>query len=113
MTVNTARQAVGLLRGTRSTGLAVVSAPEVTVSAPAAEIPVGVDGEALMVPTPVRCAIRPAALRVRVPASRPGVPPPRGRLSWEAIWQLARPRRVRLAADVAGGALAARRTPLA
>ena len=39
-----------------------------------AEIPVGVDGEALMVPAPVRCSVRPRALRVRLPRERPGVP---------------------------------------
>lgn len=38
------------------------------------EIPVGVDGEALMVPVPVRCSVRPRALRVRLPIDRPGVP---------------------------------------
>lgn len=38
------------------------------------EIPVGVDGEALMVPAPVRCSVRPRALRVRIPRDRPGVP---------------------------------------
>jgi len=39
-----------------------------------AEIPVGVDGEALLVPAPVRCSVRPRALRVRLPRERPGVP---------------------------------------
>ena len=39
-----------------------------------AEIPVGVDGEALVVPAPVRCSVRPRALRVRLPRQRPGVP---------------------------------------
>ena len=39
-----------------------------------AEIPVGVDGEALLVPSPVRCSVRPRALRVRLPRDRPGVP---------------------------------------
>jgi diacylglycerol kinase family enzyme len=38
------------------------------------EIPVGVDGEALTVPAPVRCSVRPKALRVRIPRNRPGVP---------------------------------------
>jgi diacylglycerol kinase family enzyme len=38
------------------------------------EIPVGVDGEALRVPAPVRCSVRPKALRVRIPRNRPGVP---------------------------------------
>lgn len=43
-------------------------------SAARTEIPVGVDGEALMVPAPVRCSVRPRALRVRLPRERPGVP---------------------------------------
>lgn len=38
------------------------------------DIPVGVDGEALMVPAPIRCSVRPRALRVRIPRNRPGVP---------------------------------------
>jgi len=33
---------------------------------------VGLDGEAILVRTPVGCTIRPAALRVRVPRHRPG-----------------------------------------
>jgi hypothetical protein len=38
-----------------------------------AAIPVGVDGEALVLETPVRWTVRSAALRVRVPSDRPGV----------------------------------------
>ena len=38
-----------------------------------AAIPVGVDGEALVLETPVRWTVRSAALRVRVPRDRPGV----------------------------------------
>ena len=41
------------------------------------QIPVGIDGEAVVLPAPVRCTIAPLALRVRVPAGRPGVPAPR------------------------------------
>jgi hypothetical protein len=40
-------------------------------------------------PTPVRCTIRPKALRVRVPKNRPGVPPPKAALDWPALRQLA------------------------
>ncbi|WP_206024945.1 diacylglycerol kinase family protein [Rhodococcus sp. 14C212] len=67
-----AGQAVGLLRRTHSRGLVQRVATEVVVDAEAPEIPVGVDGEALMLPTPVRCTIEPQALRVRVPRHRPG-----------------------------------------
>jgi hypothetical protein len=65
--------------------------PEVIVDADAAEIPVGVDGEAVVLPTPVRCSIRPAALTVRVPRNRPGVPVPRARMNWAQLCQLAAP----------------------
>jgi hypothetical protein len=53
------------------------------------EIPVGIDGETVMVPTPVRCAIRPRTLRVRVPRDRPGVRPPKPRIDWAALRALA------------------------
>ena len=46
------------------------------VDAGVSQIPVGVDGEALVLDTPVRCTVQPAALRVRVPRDRPGVPDP-------------------------------------
>ena len=57
------------------------------------EIPVGIDGETIMMPTPVRCAIRPGALRVVVPRQRPGVPPPRPPLEWPRLRGLASFRR--------------------
>jgi diacylglycerol kinase family enzyme len=60
---------------------------EVTADAPA--IPVGIDGEAVSMPTPVRCAIRPGALRVWVPKDRPGVIPPKPALNWAALRRLA------------------------
>jgi len=74
VTVDSAAQAVELLRGRKARGLRQFLAHEVVVDADADGIPVGVDGEALMLPTPVRCTIRPGALRVRVPRERPGVP---------------------------------------
>ena len=82
VTVDSARQAVGLLRHTHDNGLTILETPEVVVTADAAEIPVGIDGEAVTLPTPVHCRIRHQALRVRVPRQRPGVPPPRPPLSW-------------------------------
>ncbi|MGW7368813.1 diacylglycerol/lipid kinase family protein [Streptomyces sp. NPDC054841] len=89
ITVDSAAQAAGLLRGDRSPGLTVLTAREVVVDAEAPEVYVGVDGEALVLPTPVRCTIRPGALRVRVPRHRPGVPRARPRLDWRRLGMLA------------------------
>jgi len=89
VTVDSARQAVGLLRGGHGPGLTVLTAAEVTVDADTPEIPVGIDGETVMLPSPVRCAIRPRALRVIVPRQRPGVPAPKAALEWPRLRQLA------------------------
>jgi diacylglycerol kinase family enzyme len=83
--VDTSLRAAALWRGTPAPGVTVTTAPEVVVTADATEIPVGVDGESLMMRTPVRCAIRPGVLRVRVPRSRPG----RARKVW-LDWQVVR-----------------------
>ena len=87
--VDSARQAVGLLRRTRDHGLTAQQVPEVVVTSDAPRIPVGVDGEAVMLETPVTCTVRPQALRVRVPRHRPGVPSRRPPWSWIALWRLA------------------------
>ena len=87
--VDSTRQAVGLLNGTRRQGLRTGNAPEVVVTADVEEIPVGIDGETVRLRTPVRCTTRPGALRVRLPRDRPGVRPPRGRLQWAPLWELA------------------------
>ncbi|WP_351236562.1 diacylglycerol kinase family protein [Streptomyces sp. NPDC002133] len=89
ITVGSAAQAATLLRGDRSSGLTALTAREVVVDADAPEIPVGLDGEALTLPTPVRCTIKPGALRVRVPRHRPGVPRARPRLDWRKLTVLA------------------------
>lgn len=89
VTVNSAIQATGLLAGTHSRGLTRLTGPEVVVDADVAQIPVGVDGEALLLDTPVSCSIRPAALRVRVPRDRPGVPDPKPIMDWKRLWQIA------------------------
>ena len=93
VTVSSAGEAVRLLRGSRSGGLTMLTAKEVTVSADTAQIPVGVDGEAVSLPTPVVCSVRPGALRVRVPRNRPGADPPEppvnfSRLRRLALWPL-------------------------
>lgn len=93
VSVASARQAAGLIRGAHSAGLSMHLAPQVTVDSAAERIPVGVDGEAMMLATPVRCSIRPRALRVRVPRSRPGVPAPRARMNWAKLRRLAAPAR--------------------
>jgi diacylglycerol kinase family enzyme len=87
--VDSARQAVGLLNGTRRQGLRTASAREVVVTADAPEIPVGIDGETVRLSTPVRCSVSPGRLRVRLPRDRPGVRPPRARFEWAALWRLA------------------------
>jgi diacylglycerol kinase family enzyme len=89
VTVSGATDAARLLRGRRSKVLTVVTASEVTVEADADSIPVGIDGEAISMPTPVRCTIRPGALRVRVPRHRPGAEARRPELDWSRLRQLA------------------------
>jgi diacylglycerol kinase family enzyme len=87
--VDSAGQAVELLRRGHGQGLTVLTADEVIISADAPEIPVGIDGETVMMATPVRCAIRPRTLRVIVPRQRPGVPTPRPPVDWGQLRQLA------------------------
>ncbi|GAA2747536.1 hypothetical protein GCM10009868_37420 [Terrabacter aerolatus] len=89
VTAASARQAVGMLRGATRHGLVARTAREVLVSSEAPEIPVGIDGEPVVVPTPVRCTVRPKALRVRVPRDRPGVPPRRPVWGWAQLVHLA------------------------
>jgi diacylglycerol kinase family enzyme len=91
VSVHSARQAVSLLRGTRAEGLRIFTGGQVVVSAGAAQLPVAIDGEAVCMPSPVRCSIRPGALRVRVPRQRPGVPAPKRAFSWARLWRLAMP----------------------
>jgi diacylglycerol kinase family enzyme len=89
VTVNSAAQAAGLLRGRNSRGLTSLVGREVVVDADASQIPVGVYGEALVLDTPVRCVVQPAALRVRVPRDRPGVPDPKPIMDWKRLRQIA------------------------
>ena len=75
--VDSARQAIGLVRRGHGPGLTTLTAGQVTVDAGAPEIPAGIDGETVLLPAPVRCTIQPRALRVVVPRQRPGVPAPK------------------------------------
>jgi diacylglycerol kinase family enzyme len=81
--IENAAQAAGLLRrAQRSRNVTVLTAREVVIDADQPQIPVGIDGESVLMPTPVHCTIRPLSLRVRVPRDRPGVPDPRPPMDW-------------------------------
>ncbi|MET7303755.1 diacylglycerol kinase family protein [Embleya sp. NPDC005575] len=86
---NAAEASELLLRGERSRGLTAATAREVVVDADAPLIPVGVDGEALTLPTPVHCRLAAGALRVRVPRHRPGVPHGAPPMDWRRVRRLA------------------------
>jgi diacylglycerol kinase family enzyme len=92
--VESAAQAAELaLRGERAGSITVLTASRVSVHADTEHIPVAVDGEALTLPVPVVCVVRPRVLRVRVPLHRPGagyVTPP---VDWRRILRLALPSR--------------------
>ncbi|MBH0779904.1 diacylglycerol/lipid kinase family protein [Nocardia bovistercoris] len=90
VSVANAREALDLLRIGRFRQLVRLGAGEVVVEAEAKDIPVGVDGESLMLSTPVRCVIRPGALRVRVPRTRPGVRPTAPAMNWTRLRDKAR-----------------------
>ncbi|MGP4032900.1 diacylglycerol/lipid kinase family protein [Pseudarthrobacter sp. 1C304] len=100
LSASTTREAVGLLRRATRRGLIQRTATEVVVDADVPEIPVGVDGEALLIPTPVRCTVEPGALRVLVPRKRPGVPPAQPALDLIRLRELAWGRRAAAGATV-------------
>ena len=88
--LGSAAQAVSLLRRTEHRSITAFSGGlEVIVDSDAAAIPVGIDGEAVTVDTPVHCTIQPRALRVRLPKKRPGVPQLHAKIDWKALWRLA------------------------
>ncbi|GKQ39599.1 hypothetical protein ALMP_61260 [Streptomyces sp. A012304] len=86
---NTA-QAARLVRGPRSGGLVRLSAREVVVEADTDTLPVGIDGEHVVLPSPVVCRSAPGALRVRVPRRRPHAPRVSGGAAdWPRVARLA------------------------
>jgi diacylglycerol kinase family enzyme len=88
--LSSATQAVGLLRRRKNRPVtSTTGTGEVIVDAETPTIPVGIDGEAVTVTTPVHCTIRPRALRVLLPKNRPGVPPPRPHIDWKRLWHIA------------------------
>ncbi|WP_228979209.1 diacylglycerol kinase family protein [Streptomyces sp. DH12] len=93
ITVTTAREVVvraGSQEPTAGEGPAPGAAPgDGPVAGAASSIEVGIDGEALVLPSPVRCRTAPGVLRVRVPRHRPGVPEARPPLDWRRLRKLA------------------------
>ena len=89
VTVASARQAAGLLRGRHAAGLSVLTTRQIEIHADTPQIPVGVDGESIAMPTPVTCTVSPQALRVWVPRDRPGVPKPKPQKDWARLRRLA------------------------
>ncbi len=90
ISVHRAGQILGILRRARTRGLVQRTAADVVVYSDDPEIAVGVDGESVRIPSPVRCTVVPGALRVRVPRNRPGVRLPRPVLDWVQLSRLAR-----------------------
>jgi len=89
VTVSSAAQAAGLLRGRHASGLKVLTTKEITITADTPRIPVGVDGESILMAAPVTCTVSPGALRVWVPRDRPGVPAPKPPMNWARLRHLA------------------------
>jgi diacylglycerol kinase family enzyme len=89
VSVGSAAQAVRLVNGARSAGLLQTTAREVVIEADTPEIPVGIDGEAVLLPTPVTCTVHAHVLRVRVPRKRPQLPPARAHFEPRAVLRLA------------------------
>ncbi len=93
VTVRTAGAAVDLLRGSDAGGVSELTTKQIEITADAAQVPVGVDGEAVTMPAPVTCTIWPRALRVWVPRDRPGIPAPAPPVNWARLRRLAGARR--------------------
>lgn len=89
VSVASARQAVGLIGRVHERGMTQQEVTEAVLDSDTGEVAVGLDGESLTVRTPVRCVVRPGALRVRVPRNRPGVRPPKATLDWVRLRALA------------------------
>ncbi|MEV8549832.1 diacylglycerol kinase family protein [Streptomyces glaucescens] len=86
---NTA-EAARLVGGPRSGGLVRLSAREVVVETGTDTVPVGIDGEHVVLPSPVVCRSAPGVLRVRVPRRRPRAPRVSGGAAdWPRVARLA------------------------
>lgn len=72
--VDSAANAARVLRGGPNSGLRHLVAREVIVESDTDFVPAAIDGESVMLASPVQCRIQPRRLVVRVPRIRPGVP---------------------------------------
>ncbi|WP_405678450.1 diacylglycerol kinase family protein [Streptomyces sp. NBC_00868] len=86
---NAAQAADVAVRGARAAGLHVLTSRRIVVTSDGDRIAVAVDGEALTLPAPVTCTIRPGALRVLVPKDRPGSRTPAPPPDWREVVALA------------------------
>ncbi|MFD6552323.1 diacylglycerol/lipid kinase family protein [Streptomyces sp. NPDC058398] len=91
---NAAQAADVALLGARAAGLHELTSHQIVIRSDTESLPVGVDGEALTMPAPVTCSIRPGALRVLVPRLRPAAPVASPPMDWREVFTLAfsRPR---------------------
>jgi diacylglycerol kinase family enzyme len=87
--VESAAEAAALILDPAPAALTVHTALEVVVESDGPEVEVGLDGEALVLPSPVRCRVAAGALAVRVPRRRPGLARHRPRLDWRRLRKLA------------------------
>ncbi|MDQ0931503.1 hypothetical protein [Streptomyces turgidiscabies] len=88
-------QAARIVRGPGSGGLVRLSAGEVVVEGDTDTLPVGIDGEHVVLPSPVVCRSAPGALRVRVPRRRPhALRVTGGAADWPRVARLALGRRL-------------------
>ena len=87
--VQSAAQAIGLITFGRGNGLVVLESSAVMVDAAGSAVPVGIDGETVLMQTPVHCAIEPGALRVVLPKHRPRARVAHAALSWVRLVRLA------------------------
>lgn len=55
-------------------GVITWTAARITLHGPVAQLPAGIDGEAVLLDLPIACEIRPRALQVLLPSQRPGIP---------------------------------------
>jgi diacylglycerol kinase family enzyme len=60
--------------GPSGEGVITWTAARITLHGTVAQLPAGIDGEAVLLDLPIVCEIRPGALQVRLPRQRPGIP---------------------------------------
>ena len=84
-------RAVGLLRRAQYRSVTRCTAPgEVIIQADTPTVPVGIDGEAVTVRTPVHCTIRPPRAAGPAAADPARCPRHRGpRIDWARLWRIA------------------------